>query len=234
MADLGRGRRHGRPDRRPRGARRRGGDTPAQSARLGGPAPRCAPRRWLRRDHQPRAGRRADPGGHRRPRPAGAGRRSPGPGRPRARRLAGDDGGPGRSRRRVRRDRRSRRRCGGHSARRRRAHAHQRHHRATQAGRPLLRHPRAGARRGQALRVEPGRHAPAPSRRGRRQLSPGAPRRAVPGPAVRHRRPVVLPPRPVHGRRDGSTPSAATDRRRPAWCRPPSAWCSRPMSIRPT
>ena len=32
----------------------------------------------------------------------------------------------------------------------------------------------------------------------------------------------------------GSTPSAATDRRRPAWCRPRCAWCSRPTSTPPT
>ena len=43
------------------------------------------------------------------------------------------------------------------SARRRRADADQRHHRAAQAHRPHLRHPRAGAGRGQALRVQPRR-----------------------------------------------------------------------------
>ena len=58
-------------------------------------------------------------------------------------------------------------------------------------------------RRGQALRVEPRRRAPAARRRRDRQLAARAPRRAVPRPAVRQRRPVVRAARAVHGRRLG-------------------------------
>ena len=67
-----------------------------------------------------------------------------------------------------------------------------------------------------------------------RQLAARAPRRPLPGAAVRERRPVAS--RCSSGSRStpGSTPCAATGRRPPASCPPRCAWCSRPTSIPPT
>ena len=113
-------------------------------------------RRRLRRHHQPRPRRRAHPRRHRRARPARPRRRPRRPRRARRRRVARprpprprDLGEPlGR--------REGRPHAGGAApARRRRAHAHQRHHRSAEADRPHLRDPRAGARRRQALRLDP-------------------------------------------------------------------------------
>ena len=93
---------------------------------------------------------------------------------------------------------------GRHPARRRGADAHERHHRAAEAGRPHLRDARAGARRREALRDASRRQRRAPARRRRhRQLAARPPRRALPGAAVRDRRPVVLAARAVHRRRLG-------------------------------
>ena len=75
---------------------------------------------------------------------------------------------------------------------------------------------------------------PAALRRRDRQLAAGAPRRAVPHPAVRQRRPVVRAARAVHGRRlvRRGPPPPTPDRRR--WCPPRCGWCSKPTSTAPS
>ena len=80
------------------------------------------------------------------------------------------------------------------------AHADERDDGPAQAGRSDLPHARAGAGRGQALRVQPGRLHPPASRRRHRQLAARAPRRPLPGAAVRQRRPALLPARALQRR----------------------------------
>ena len=109
--------------------------------------------------------------------------------------------------RRARRGRRHRRRAGRRRPtrepppRRRGRDAHERHDRAAQAGAAHLRDVLARARRRQALRAQRRRRRAAAQRRHDRELADGAPRRAVPPPAVRERRPFVLPARTLPRRR---------------------------------
>ena len=103
-----------------------------------------------------------------------------------------------------------------------------------EADRPHHRHARTGAGRGEALRVERGQRPPAASGRRGGERAARPPRRPVPRPPVRRRRPIVLPARAVHGRRAGTTPCAGTAPRPRASSRRRSAWCSRPTSTRPT
>ena len=72
------------------------------------------------------------------------------------------------------------------------------------------------------------------SRRHDRQLAARAPRRPVPHPAVRERRPVVLPARALPRRRLGRRRAPPPARARSASCRPRCAWCSTPTSTPPT
>ena len=86
--------------------------------------------------------------------------------------------------------------------------AHEWDDRPAEAGAAHLRHAGARADRGQVLRAQ-GRFRPAaPFGHHHRQLAARAPRRAVPDPAVRERRPVVLPARAVPCRRMGGCGAA--------------------------
>ncbi len=207
---VGRPHGHGRHRLGTGRTRRAGRGAVAQPPGAGRSRPRAAARGCVRGHDEPRPG--DGTGAHR---PRGARR---GHGRRRAARPRGarTEGALVRERRarcsdRDRRCSRRRARRRESPARRRGGDAHERHHRAAQAHPAHVRDVLAGTRRRQALRAQPERRrAPAP-RRDHRELTDGAPRRAVPPAAVRERRPILLPagtlPRRRMDRR-GASPSS--------------------------